>query len=611
MNIVVCIKQVVDTNDIKWTKNNTIDREGVQSIINPCDVLAIETALRLKNENTKITVITMGPPQAKDALKTALAMGCDDAYLLSDKKFSGADTVATSRTLAAAIEHIQPNFDLVICGQFASDGDTAQTGPSIAQKLSIEQITYVSEIAKLDANQKTITAQRNADEQIELVQSPLPALICVCDCPFEARNILIDGYIKAQNTEIKTLNADDLNLSREDVGIKGSPTYVSKAFRAVSIREKNIVKSTDLKDSNLTDFLIETIDKFKNDLNSKPEKTENTQEHHEQCEYKNNILIWGETNQDDEFLDVVYQLTSKATELAENIENCKISIITTGSNTQNYIEQLAQYGANELITLNNELLKTYNTQNYASAILQYLEQTPATIFLIGATKQGRDLAPQISSALNTGLTADCTNLEIYENSKLAATRPTFGGELMATILCKTTPQMATVRAGVFSTKTLKNPSAIQHTNYNIQISKPSLKKIIKTTPVIKDENTLENAKIILAGGKGLKDKHTFQKLRKLAKLLNAKVGATRKAVDAGLAEHNEQIGQTGKTVQPEIYIAFGISGAIQHCVGVDKAKKIIAINTNENAAIAQNADLTIIANAKDIIDEWISKLENK
>jgi len=242
MNIVVCIKQVVDTNDIKWTKNNTIDREGVQSIINPCDVLAIETALRLKNENTKITVITMGPPQAKDALKTALAMGCDDAYLLSDKKFSGADTVATSRTLAAAIEHIQPNFDLVICGQFASDGDTAQTGPSIAQKLSIEQITYVSEIAKLDANQKTITAQRNADEQIELVQSPLPALICVCDCPFEARNILIDGYIKAQNTEIKTLNADDLNLSREDVGIKGSPTYVSKAFRAVSIREKNIVK---------------------------------------------------------------------------------------------------------------------------------------------------------------------------------------------------------------------------------------------------------------------------------------------------------------------------------------------------------------------------------
>ena len=182
---------------------------------------------------------------------------------------------------------------------------------------------------------------------------------------------------------------------------------------------------------------------------------------------------------------------------------------------------------------------------------------------------------------------------------------------MATILCKTTPQMATVRAGVFSTKTFQNPSAIQHTNYNIQISKPSLKKIIKTIPVIKDENTLENAKIILAGGKGLKDKHTFQKLRKLAKLLNAKVGATRKAVDAGLAEHNEQIGQTGKTVQPEIYIAFGISGAIQHCVGVDKAKKIIAINTNENAAIAQNADLTIIANAKDIIDEWISKLENK
>ncbi len=611
MNIVVCIKQVVDTNDIKWTKNNTIDREGAQSIINPCDVLAIETALRLKDENTKITVITMGPPQAKDALKTALAMGCDEAYLLSDKKFSGADTVATSRTLSTAIKHVQPNFDLIICGQFASDGDTAQTGPSIAQKLGIEQVTYVSEVAQIDKTQKNITTQRIADKQIELIQTPLPALICVCDCPYSPRNILIDGYIKSQNTEIKTLSAENLNLSRDEIGIKGSPTWVSKAFRAVSIREKNIIKGSDLKDKSITDFLIETIENLKQNLTTSPEQIETAEEYKIQDEYKDKILIWGETNQNNELADVVYQLTSKATELASHLSNCKISVLTTCSNSQQYLEKLAQHGADELITINNDELAQYNTKDYSTAILQYLETFPATIFLIGATKQGRDLAPQISSALNTGLTADCTNLEIYENFQLAATRPTFGGELMATILCKTKPQMATVRAGVFKAKKIPYLKNIQHTNFNAQISHPSLKKIIKTIPIIKDETSLDSAKIILAGGKGLKDNQTFQKLRKLASLLNAKVGATRKAVDAGLAGHNEQIGQTGKTVMPEIYIAFGISGAIQHCIGVDKAKKIIAINIDENAPIIKNADLTIIADAKNVINEWISKLENK
>ena len=189
MNIVVCIKQVVDTNDIKWTKNNTIDREGVQSIINPCDVLAIETALRLKDENTQITVITMGPPQAKEALKTALAMGCDKAYLLCDKKFSGADTVATSRVLATAIKTIEPNYDLIICGQFASDGDTSQTGPSIAQKLDIEQITYVQEVAYIKKEENIIAVLRTTDEDIELIESNMPALLCINDSPYEKRKI--------------------------------------------------------------------------------------------------------------------------------------------------------------------------------------------------------------------------------------------------------------------------------------------------------------------------------------------------------------------------------------------------------------------------------------
>ena len=246
MNIAVCIKQVVDTDDIKWTKNNTIDREGVESVVNPCDTLALETALKIKDENpdTKITVISMGPMQAQSALKTAIAMGCDEAFLLCDKKFSGADTVATSRTLSAGIKKACPNFDLIICGQYASDGDTAQTGPSVAQKLDIEQITYVTELKPLSqCGENTITAIRKADEAVEVVEAPMPALICVSECPYNPRNIYINGYIKAQDYNVNIINAEELGLSPEETGLKGSPTWVSKAFRAANNRLNEIVES--------------------------------------------------------------------------------------------------------------------------------------------------------------------------------------------------------------------------------------------------------------------------------------------------------------------------------------------------------------------------------
>lgn len=244
MKIIVCIKQVVDTNDIKWTPNNTIDRENAESIVNPCDMLAIETALRYKEfyPNSTITAISMGPQQAVNALKTAIAMGCDEAFLLCDKKFSGADTVATSRTLSTAIKHICPDFDLIICGQFAADGDTAQTGPSLAQKLGIEQITCTSEpILTTEIPQNAIRVIRKADEAIEVVETPLPALICVGECPYEARDIKINGYIQAQDYEVKVVKADELGLSREEIGIKGSPTWVARAFRAVSMRKNEII----------------------------------------------------------------------------------------------------------------------------------------------------------------------------------------------------------------------------------------------------------------------------------------------------------------------------------------------------------------------------------
>ena len=238
MKIIVCIKQVPDTTDIKWTENNTIQREGVESIINPYDVYAIEEALKLKQnlENVEITVLTMGPMQAESILRQAIALGCDKGVLISDKKFAGADTYATGKTIASAIKSKLQDYDLIICGQFAIDGDTAQTGPSIANQLGIPQITFVKELKQCDSS--SICAVRQIEEGFETLNVEFPALVCVLKGIEETTRPLINGFIKAKNACITTYSMDDIGLTPEDTGIKGSPTYVSKAFRPVHNREK-------------------------------------------------------------------------------------------------------------------------------------------------------------------------------------------------------------------------------------------------------------------------------------------------------------------------------------------------------------------------------------
>jgi len=231
LKIALCVKQVPDTTDIKWTENNTIQREGVESIINPYDVYAAEFALNLKKalSDVEITVFTMGPPQAADMLKKLIAIGCDKGILITDRKFAGADTYATGLTISSAIRKELPDFNLIICGQFAIDGDTAQTGPCIANFLKIPQVTYAEKFEKADFN--SIELYRKMEDGIEKVRVTYPALICVLQDSFEPRRPLINGIKFASKQEIKICTMEDIGLAPEVCGLKGSPTYVSKAFR--------------------------------------------------------------------------------------------------------------------------------------------------------------------------------------------------------------------------------------------------------------------------------------------------------------------------------------------------------------------------------------------
>lgn len=230
MKIAVCVKQVPDTADIRWTEKNTMIREGVESIMNPFDEFAVETALRIKDKNpdTHITAVTMGPPQAQEILKRAIAMGFDDGILISDKKFAGADTQATSRTLSTAISKKVEGYDLIICGQFAIDGDTAQTGPSIATHLNLPQVTYVKDV--LETTDSEIIVEKETEYGTEKVKMQLPGVLCMIKGDYAPRKFTIRGCMTAQDYEVPTYSMTDIGLEPHQVGIKGSPTYVSKAF---------------------------------------------------------------------------------------------------------------------------------------------------------------------------------------------------------------------------------------------------------------------------------------------------------------------------------------------------------------------------------------------
>ncbi|MFC1515074.1 electron transfer flavoprotein subunit beta/FixA family protein [Candidatus Omnitrophota bacterium] len=233
MNIIVCVKQVPDTTDVRIDpKTNTLIREGVASVINPFDMYAIEEALRLKERfGGEITVITMGPPQAGDALREALSMGVDEAVHLSDRAFAGSDTWATSLVLAKAIAKIA-DFDLVICGKQASDGDTAQVGPGIAAHLDLPQATYVRKIdtVHMDTDPKMMMVERLVEEGYEILEIQLPGLITVVKEINDPRLPSLRGKMRAKKQEIPLWGHKDLGLDEERIGLKGSPTQVVKIF---------------------------------------------------------------------------------------------------------------------------------------------------------------------------------------------------------------------------------------------------------------------------------------------------------------------------------------------------------------------------------------------
>ena len=326
---------------------------------------------------------------------------------------------------------------------------------------------------------------------------------------------------------------------------------------------------------------------------------------------------------DNKLSDIAFELVGKAKELAADL-NTEVTAVLLGSNVKALATELGEYGADKVIVVDNPALETYRTEPYAQALVSVINEYKPEIMLVGATAIGRDLGPTVSARVKTGLTADCTKLEIgdfpinampgqeQKHNQLLMTRPAFGGNTIATIACPDNrPQMATVRPGVMQKLPKEAGRAAEVIEFNPALEENN--RYVEIMDIVKAVGNVENimdAKVLVSGGRGVGSAENFEMLRDLASCFKGgMVSCSRAAVENGWLAQDYQVGQTGKTVRPQIYFAIGISGAIQHVAGMEESDLIIAINKDEDAPIFDVADYGLVGDLKKIVPQRTAALK--
>lgn len=311
-----------------------------------------------------------------------------------------------------------------------------------------------------------------------------------------------------------------------------------------------------------------------------------------------------------EVQNVSLELLGKGRKIADEL-GVQVTAALIGKNVDKHAKLLIEYGADKVLVLDHDALELYSTEPYTQAMVQAVQSMNPEIVLFGATSIGRDLAPRVSARLLTGLTADCTSLEVSEERMLLMTRPAFGGNIMATIISPDhRPQMSTVRPGVMTKMDRDVQRVGEIVQFPLQIEKNNnFVEILSFEKETEEKQDIQEATVLVSGGRGVGSQENFGLLYDLADELHGLVSASRAAVDAGWMDHDRQVGQTGKTVRPNLYFACGISGAIQHVAGMEEAELIVAINKDKDAKIFEYADLGIVGDVHKVLPFLIDEIK--
>ena len=605
MKIAVCVKFVPVVSRIEFDyENKVIQREGVPSEINPFDLLGINMSVDLKaGPEDTVVALSMGPPNAAEGLTQCYALGVDRGILLSDRALAGSDTLATAQALALALQ--RESADLIVCGRNSSDAETGQVGPEVAELMGLPHISNVRKL-EIDRSANRIVAERATDEGYQVIECPLPAVVCVTEGAGQERYPGRDEMTEAQERSIEQLTCADLTDDLSLFGLDGSPTWVED-IRLVEPDRLAVV----IRDETPEDAARQVADMLRDRLAALSSETGSDSGNAALPRYTGgDRIIWVVAElAADGVRQVTLEMLGRARTLTPITQSEVVAVvIQDGSPSSDLTTQLAEAGADRVLTLDTTSLGVLCGRGVSRALSDAVAEQPPYAILFAATADGRDLAARIAARQRLGLTGDAIDLEINDAGQLVQLKPALGGNVVAPILSKTLPNLVTLRPGVLS------PAAPESGASALVAALPSSPTDDVDVTLISEHFSeehgaleLTSAEVVVGLGMGIGEEN-IAAAQQLASSIGAPIATTRNVVHSGWLPHHIQVGISGRTIAPQVYLAVGIRGAFNHTVGIQKVGVILAINRNHRAAIFRAADYGIVGDWNEYLPPLIEAI---
>ena len=605
MKIVVLVKQVPNPSHVRLDpETKRLVREGVPLELNEFDVYAVTEAIRLRDAHGgEVVTMTMGPPQAEEALRTTLAMGADRAIHLNDKVFAVADTIGTSRTLALAVE--KEGADLVLCGRKTVDSETWQVPPEVAAFLDRDQLTNVDRLELADGQ---LRGRRETDEGFDTYALGLPAVVSVTEginegiwpAKRDVEATPAEGRIAVWTAADLV---DDVHEDDPRFGQTGSPTRVLAVKDVTPERRGEIAETPEQAAERILELLAEVgspapspWEKLER-LGEKPGRSYDCWTVVE--------LVAGEPRR------ISLELLGKGRELAGKLGGDNVALIL-GSGLETPARAAVRHGAERVVVVDDERLAEYHPETFAAALRRVVERERPHVLLIPSTAQGRDYGPRVAGELELGMTGDCVDLGIDRAGRLIQYKPAYGGNIVSVIMGATTPQLATVRPRMFAPVEPRDDAAAEIAELEVgPLPEPRTRLVGREHSPDTAGYELDAAPVCLCAGKGVGGPEAIPELEAYAARLGGALGASRDVADAGWIPKNRQIGLTGRAIAPRLLVEVGVRGAFEHTVGSVRAGVIAALNANERAPIFAHADVGVVGDWRETLPPLVEALEGR
>ena len=603
MKTAVCMKYVPVIARMQFDyEARTIVRDGVPSEVNAFDQLGLVRAVELKSDPAdEVVVVTMGPPTAAEGLTTCLALGADRGVLITDRALAGSDTLATSRALALALAREAP--DMIICGRNSTDGETGQVGPEVAELMGLPHVSHVRRLG-LNDDRRTAIVERITDEGFQTIECDLPAVICVTEGVAPELFPNREQMEQAATKPVDEVNCSMLSDDASQFGAQGSPTWVNE----IRLVEPNRLGVTlqEVTPEDAAKQIASSVRERLNELDAAEPVASGEPLPRYPDATERSVWVVAENSRDG-LAHVTYEMLGKARDLT-TITRSEVVAVVIGADGEAYSQSLAVAGADRVLLIDNTSLGPVFSRAVGNVLATAVAQETPYAILFASTADGRDLAARLAARLNLGLTGDAIDLEIDADGQLVQLKPALGGNVVAPILSKTLPNLVTLRPGLLTpavedpgaTATVTQLSAVPFEGADVRLVREEFQEDTEGLD-------LARARIVVGIGMGAGEENVAG-LQELARSIGASVAATRDVVHAGWLPQQLQVGISGRTIAPTVYIAVGIRGAFNHTVGLQRTGVIVAVNQNRRATIFRSADFGVIGTWQEFLPPLIEEL---